>query len=264
MRRFIPFLEQPPLVSVVRLHGAIAAGPRGLSDAGMATPIERAFSKGRPVAVALQINSPGGSPTQSALIAARIRRLSEEKEVPVFAFVEDVAASGGYWLATAGDEIFVDANSITGSIGVISASFGLTEFIAKHGIERRVHTAGQSKSFMDPFRPEKEEDVARLKALQEVIHGNFIAQVKSRRGSKLPEGQDLFTGDIWVGPQAVEVGLADGIGHLVPTMKARFGDKTRFAVHGPKRGLLRRLGAEAVTGAVGAVEERAMWARFGL
>ncbi|QDC07845.1 S49 family peptidase [Oceanicola sp. D3] len=264
MRRFIPFLEQPPLVSVVRLQGAIGSGARGLSDAGMAAPIERAFRKGKPAAVALQINSPGGSPTQSALIAARIRRLSEEKEVPVFAFVEDVAASGGYWLATAAEEIFVDANSITGSIGVISASFGLTEFIAKHGIERRVHTAGQSKSFMDPFRPEKEEDVARLKALQEVIHGNFITQVKSRRGDKLAEGTDLFTGDIWVGQQAVEVGLADAVGHLIPTMKARFGDKTRLAVHGPKRGLLRRIGAEAMNGAVGAVEDRAMWARFGL
>ena len=129
---------------------------------------------------------------------------------------------------------------------------------------RRVHTAGQSKSFMDPFRPEKEEDVARLKALQEVIHGNFIDQVKARRGSKLSEEADLFTGDIWVGQQAVEVGLADAVGHLIPTMKARFGDKTRFVVHGPKRGLLRRLGAEAMNGAVGAVEERAMWARFGL
>ncbi|SIO17962.1 S49 family peptidase [Vannielia litorea] len=264
MRLPIPFAPRPPLVSVIRLQGAIGMGARGMNDAAMAAPIERAFRKGKPAAVALQINSPGGSPTQSALIAARIRRLSEEKGVPVFAFVEDVAASGGYWLATAADEIIVDANSITGSIGVISASFGLTEFIQKHGIERRVHTAGESKSFMDPFRPEKPEDVARLKALQKVIHGNFIDQVKSRRGPRLAEGADLFTGDIWVGPQAVEVGLADAVGHLVPTMKARFGDKTRFIVHGPRRSLLRRLGAEAVTGAVGAAEERAMWARFGL
>ncbi|MCO6384349.1 MAG: S49 family peptidase [Vannielia sp.] len=264
MRLRLPFTNRPPLVSVIRLQGAIGVGSRGMSDAGMAAPIERAFRKGKPVAVALQINSPGGSPTQSALIAARIRRLSAEKEVPVFAFVEDVAASGGYWLATAGDEIFVDDNSIAGSIGVISASFGLHEFIGKHGIERRVHTAGQSKSFMDPFRPEKPEDVERLKALQEVIHGNFIRQVKARRGSKLDDGTELFTGDIWVGQQAVDVGLADGVGHLIPTMKARFGDKTRFAVHGPRRGLLKRLGAEAMNGAVGAVEDRAMWARFGL
>ncbi|MBY6049257.1 S49 family peptidase [Vannielia litorea] len=264
MRRFIPFVEKPPLIAVVRLQGAIGVGARGMSDAGMASAIERAFGRGKPAAIALQINSPGGSPTQSALIAARIRRLADEKKVPVFAFVEDVAASGGYWLATAGDEIIVDANSITGSIGVISASFGLHEFIGKHGIERRVHSAGQSKSFMDPFRPEKPEDVQRLEALQKVIHDNFIDQVKARRGSKLREGVDLFTGDIWVGRQAVDLGLADAVGHLIPTMKERFGEKTRFAVYGPKRGLLRRLGAETMNGVVGAVEDRAMWARFGL
>ena len=264
MRLHIPFRRNTPLVSVVRLQGVIGTGARGLNDAGMAAPIERAFKRGKPDAVALQINSPGGSAAQSALIAARIRRLSAEKDVPVFAFVEDVAASGGYWLATAADEIFVDANSIAGSIGVISASFGLNQFIEKHGIERRVHTAGTSKSFMDPFRPEQPEDVARLKALQEVIHGNFIEQVKSRRAGKLKEGEDLFSGDIWVGPQAVEVGLADGVGHLIPALKERFGDTTRFSVYGPRRGLLRRIGAEAITGAVGALDERAVWARFGL
>lgn len=264
MRHLLPFVKSPPLVSVIRLQGVIASGARGMNDSGMAAPIERAFRKGKPSAVALQINSPGGSPTQSALIAARIRRLAQEKQIPVFAFVEDVAASGGYWLATAADEIFVDANSITGSIGVISASFGLHEFIARHGIERRVYTAGGSKSLLDPFRPEKEEDVARLMSLQKVIHENFIDQVKDRRNGKLAEGTDLFTGDIWVGPQALEVGLADGIGHLVPIMKDRFGEKTRFAVHGPRRSLLRRMGAETLSGAASALEDRAMWARYGL
>ncbi|MDF1871105.1 S49 family peptidase [Vannielia sp.] len=264
MRHLIPFMPKIPLVNVVRLQGTIATGRGRLSDAGVAAPIERAFTRGKPAAVALLINSPGGSPAQSSLIAARIRRLAAEKEVPVVAFVEDVAASGGYWLATAADEIFLDENSIAGSIGVISAGFGLHAFIDKHGIERRVHTAGKSKSFMDPFRPEKEEDVDRLIALQEVIHGNFINQVKSRRAHRLKEEHDLFTGDIWVGQQAVDVGLADGIGHLVPVLKKRFGEKTRFNVLGPRRSLLKRIGAEAMTGATGAVEERALWARYGL
>ncbi|TMV62506.1 S49 family peptidase, partial [Thioclava sp. BHET1] len=175
MKRWIPFLKTPPRVAVLRLSGVIAAGRRGgLNDAALAPLIERAFAKGKPAAVALVINSPGGSPVQTALIAARIRRLSAEKGVPVHAFVEDIAASGGYWLACAADQIWIDDSSIVGSIGVISSSFGFHELIARHGIERRVHTAGASKSFMDPFRPEKPEDVARLKALQEPIHDAFI------------------------------------------------------------------------------------------
>ncbi len=157
MKRFIPFLKSPPRVAVIRLQGIIASGGRmgaGLNDATLAPVIERAFRRGKPAAVALAVNSPGGSPVQSALIAARIRRLAEEKKLPVHAFVEDVAASGGYWLATAADEIWVDASSVVGSIGVISASFGFPDFLTRHGIERRVHTAGKSKSFLDPFRPE--------------------------------------------------------------------------------------------------------------
>lgn len=264
MTRFIPFLNRPPLVSVIRLSGMIASGQRGLNDAGTAQMIERAFRRGKPKAVALVINSPGGSPVQSALIAARIRRLSEEHDVPVTAFVEDLAASGGYWLACAADDIVVDANSIVGSIGVISASFGLQDFIARHGVERRVHTAGESKSFMDPFQPEKSEDVARLKALQEQIHVNFIDHVKTRRGARLDSETPLFTGDVWVGQKAIDVGLADEIGHLAAVMKARFGDKTRFAVHGPRRGLFRRFGLSAVEAATSGLEERALWARYGL
>ena len=167
MRRFIPFLKSPPLVAVVRLQGMIAAGGRAasLSDATLAPVIERAFRKGRPRAVALVINSPGGSPVQSSLIAARVRRLAADKKIPVHAFVEDLAASGGYWLATAADDIWLDPASLVGSIGVISAGFGFADLLTRHGIERRVHTAGASKSFMDPFRAEKPEDVARLQAI---------------------------------------------------------------------------------------------------
>ena len=260
----LPFLKRGPVVAVIRMSGMIAEGGRGLSDQSLAPLIEKAFRKGKPVAVALVINSPGGSPVQSALIAARIRRLSAEKGIPVYAFVEDMAASGGYWLATAGDEIFVDDSSLVGSIGVIYAGFGFTDLLGKVGVERRVHTAGKSKSFLDPFSPEKKTDVTRLKALQAPIHEAFIAQVKARRGAKLPEGQDLFTGDIWVGAQAIDVGLADSIGHLVPVMKERFGDKVRFTSYGRKKPLLSRLGASFIGDAMAEVEERAMRARFGL
>ena len=264
MTRFLPFLPAKPLVAVVRLNGMIAAGPRGLNDAALAGVLERAFTRGKPKAVALVINSPGGSPAQSSLIGARIRRLAEDKKVPVVAFVEDLAASGGYWIAAAADEILLDENSIAGSIGVISASFGFHDAIGRIGVERRVYTSGRSKSFLDPFKPEKEEDVARLRDLQEQIHENFIAHVKARRAGKLAEGEDLFTGEIWVGRKAVEAGLADGIGHLVPEMKKRHGDKVRFAVYGPRRSFLKRLGLEAAQVIPDAIGERALWARYGL
>ncbi|MGZ9809412.1 S49 family peptidase [Pseudoroseicyclus sp. H15] len=255
-----------PTVAIIRLEGAISsAGPRaGLSDHGLAPQIEKAFRRGKPAAVALAINCPGGSAAQSSLIASRIRRLSEEKKVPVFAFCEDVAASGGYWLACAADEIFVDDTSMVGSIGVIAASFGLNDFIERHGIERRVHTAGESKSLMDPFRPEKEEDVARLNTWLEQLHEAFIAHVKSRRGPKLDESENLFTGNIWIGRHAIEKGLADGVGHLVPEMKRRFGDKTRFRTYGPKKSLMARFGASAAAGAMESLEARLAFGRFGL
>ncbi|MCB2115994.1 MAG: S49 family peptidase [Rhodobacteraceae bacterium] len=266
MRRFIPFLKSPLRVSVIRLQGAISAGGRvgaGLNDAALAPVIERAFAKGKPVAVALVINSPGGSPVQSALIAARIRRLSEDTKIPVHAFVEDVAASGGYWLATAADEIFVDASSVVGSIGVISSGFGFPELMQRVGVERRVHTAGKSKSFLDPFRPEKPEDVARLHAILEPVHAAFKAQVTARRGTRLAPG-DLFTGDVWVGAAAVERGLADGLAHMVPKLKALYGDKVRLVPFGVKKPLLQRFGARVLGEALDAVEERALWARYGL
>ncbi|MCP5036042.1 MAG: S49 family peptidase [Rhodobacteraceae bacterium] len=265
MKRWIPFLKSTPKVAVLRLSGVIASGARGsLNDAVLAPIIERAFKRGKPDAVALVINSPGGSPVQSSLIAARIRRLAAEKKVPVTAFVEDVAASGGYWLATAGDEIIIDESSIVGSIGVISASFGFHELLARHGVERRVYTAGKTKSMLDPFQPEKPADVKRLKALQTQIHDSFITQVKTHRGARLATGKDLFTGDIWVGQNAIEDGLADQIGHLVPVMKARFGDKVKFINYGPKRSILQRFGAQIFGDALTSVEERAEFARFGL
>ncbi|MDC0739118.1 S49 family peptidase [Cognatishimia sp. SS12] len=265
MTRWNPFAKKPPLVAVLSLSGVIAAGTRGsLSDQVLAPMIEKAFRRGKPAAVALIINSPGGSPVQSSLIGARIRRLAEEKDIPVFAFVEDVAASGGYWLAAAADEIYVDASSVVGSIGVISAGFGAHEFLARHGIERRVHTAGKSKSMLDPFRPEQEADVARLNRVLEQIHQNFIAHVKTRRGARLQETDDLFTGEIWIGEQAVAQGLADGLGHLVPMMKDKFGEDVRLKRYQVRRSVWQRFGARLAQDALSGIEERAEYARFGL
>ncbi len=267
MRNPFDFFRRRSRVTVLRLEGVIGAvgrlGGPALTDARLAPLIEAAFRRGKPRAVALAINSPGGSPAQSSLIAARIRRLADELDVPVHAFVEDVAASGGYWLATAADRIHLDRNSIVGSIGVISASFGFQEFLARHGIERRVHTAGTDKSMLDPFRPEREEDVARLRRLQDQIHRNFIDQVKARRGARLA-GDELFTGEFWVGEAAVDLGLADEVGHLVPTMRALYGDDLRFSMIAPRRPLFRRLGLPGVGEALDAVEATALWARYGL
>ena len=264
----LPFINRTrPTVAVIRLHGVIAAGGRGfsasLSDAGLAPIIERAFDKSAPNAVALSINSPGGSPVQSALIAARIRRLSEEKNIPVFAFCEDVAASGGYWLALAGDKIFCDANSILGSIGVISGGFGFQDLIARYGVERRIHTAGEQKSFLDPFKDENPEEVARLKNIQKQMHDNFIAWVKERRGAALTR-DDVFTGEFWTGGEAVSFGLADELGHLVPKMKEMYGEKTRFAVSRASRSIWQRFGAPGAEDLLAVAENRLAFARFGL
>ena len=265
MKRFIPFVKSGPSVSIVRLQGSIGLGGRGsLSDAALRPLLEKAFKRGKPDAVALEINSPGGSPVQSSLIAARIRRLADENKVPVHAFVEDVAASGGYWLATAADEIHVDQSSILGSIGVISAGFGAHVFLTRQGIERRVHTAGKSKPMMDPFKPETEEDVARLDRLLGQLHETFIAQVKARRGDKLSNDPELFTGEVWLGQNAVDVGLADGIGHLAAVMKDRFGDKVQFRRYEQRRPLLQRFGMTLAQDAIAGIEERADFARFGL
>lgn len=266
MKRFLPFVKRDPTVNVLRLSGAIAASARfgTLSDAGYAEAIERAFTKGKPTAVALILNSPGGSPAQSSLIAGRIRRLAAEKSLPVHAFVEDVAASGGYWLACAADDIWIDDSSIVGSIGVISSGFGLHEAIGRLGIERRVHTAGKDKSMLDPFRPERPEDVERLTSIQTQIHDSFIAHVKARRGARLAQDADLFSGEFWVGQRAVDLGLADGIAHAAPKLKELYGDKVRFNRFGPKRGLLSRVGVHLAGEIAGQIEDRALWARFGL
>jgi len=265
MKIRLPFLKNPPLVSVVRLSGAIGMVGRGaLNHQSIAPILEKAFRRGKPDAVALELNSPGGSPVQSAMIGGHIRRLSEELNVPVYAFVEDVAASGGYWLAAAADEIWADDNSIIGSIGVISAGFGAHVFLARQGIERRVYTAGESKSMLDPFRPEKKEDVARLKSLLGDIHDNFIAHVQSRRGDKLDKKAGVFTGEFWLAARATELGLIDGIGHLHPKMTERFGDKVQFRRYGLRRAILSRFGAQVAQDALGGIEERAAFAQFGL
>ncbi|WP_029009855.1 S49 family peptidase [Azospirillum halopraeferens] len=285
---FGPWRTRGPLVSVVRLHGVIGdVGPlrRGLTLAHVAPLLDRAFAPGGQAAVALVINSPGGSPVQSALIARRIRDLSQEKKVPVLAFCEDVAASGGYWLACAADEIFADESSIVGSIGVVYAGFGLHAFIEKHGVERRLHTAGDRKVLLDPFSPEREDGVAHLKGIQADIHDAFKSMVRTRRDGRLKgTEEELFSGAFWAGRRALAFGLIDGLGDARTVLRGRFGDKVRLRVVAEEKGLFRRMrlrtglpapapSAAAVTAglagglvdaALSAVEERALWARFGL
>jgi len=257
-------LAPTPKVNVVRLSGTIMSRQGGLNDQSMAPVLQRAFTKGKPVAVALAINSPGGSPVQSSLIAARISRLAREKDIPVYAFVEDVAASGGYWLACSASEIYVDHSSIVGSIGVISAGFGFDKLIAQYGVERRVYASGGSKSQLDPFKPEKAADVKRLKSLQEDIHEAFIAHVTAARGDRLAKETPLFDGSFWTGGKGVELGLADHIGHLIPVMKDKFGEKTRFAAFGPKRPLFRRFGSQLAQSIGDEISDTTLWSRYGL
>lgn len=261
----LPFTKSAPRVAVVRLSGTIGTGGRmALNDEALAPILEKAFKRGKPKAVALVINSPGGSPVQSSLIAARIRQLADKHDVAVHAFVEDVAASGGYWLACAADDIWVDFGSIVGSIGVISAGFGLPVFLARQGIERRVYTSGKSKSTLDPFKPENEADVARLKSILEDMHSGFIAYVRERRGDRLKDDPDLFTGEFWLGRRAIGLGLVDGEAHLLPKLHALYGEDVRISRYGRKRGLFQRFGASLAEDAISAVEERAHYARFGL
>ncbi len=251
-----------------------------LSLAAVAPALERAFSNKRAPAVAISVNSPGGSPVQSRLIHKRIRDLAEEKDKPVLVFAEDVAASGGYMIATAGDEIIADPSSIIGSIGVISAGFGFVDAIRKLGIERRVYTAGQNKSTLDAFQPEKAEDVERLKALQLEVHQVFIDLVKARRGDKLADDPDLFTGRFWAGEKARELGLIDAVGDMRSFIHARYGKKAELRLVTMPRGLFGRpqpgvidrmsgfdptsLSGHAVSGLLSALEERALWNRYGL
>jgi signal peptide peptidase SppA len=274
------WFSRSPVVPVLRLSGPIGINSPfqpGLNLSSLAEQIEKAFSIKKAKAVALQINSPGGSPVQSKLIFNRIRALSEENDIPVYSFVEDVAASGGYWLALAGDEVYADDSSILGSIGVISAGFGFDKAIKKIGIDRRVYTAGERKMSLDPFQPENPDEIKRLKLLQKDIHNAFRSLVENRRGDKIREAGDmLFTGEFWSGTRAVELGLIDGLGDLRSILREKFGDEVNLKLIQPKRGLFRRAGISNhlpasqnfTTGLtddlISTLESRALWAKFGL
>lgn len=273
--------HRPPVVAVLRLSGAIAPSPRlrgALNLATLSGPLAHAFTAPNVVAVALAINSPGGAAAQSSLIFRRIRALAEETKRPVFAFAEDVAASGGYMLACAADEIYANESSIIGSIGVISAGFGFPDLLTRLGIERRVHAMGARKGMLDPFRPERAEDVAQLEAVQRHIYGAFTALVRERRGARLAADEELlFSGAFWSGIEAERLGLVDGIGDLRQVMRARFGPKTRLKVFGARRPwwrrrLVRVAEPEALPRAAAPwpeemremLETSALWARYGL
>ncbi len=269
--------DRVPLVPVVRLDGVIAAQGSplrpALNLASMVDPIERAFKMKGAKAVALAINSPGGSPVQSALLHDRIRLLADEKELPVYVFCEDVAASGGYWIACAGDEIYGAETSIIGSIGVIAATFGLEGAMEKIGVERRLFTAGEKKSLLDPFLPMKEDDRKRLTALQKEIHDAFKRHVRCRREGRLKADEgELFSGEFWTGAKAVGLGLIDGLGDLKSVMRKKFGDKVRLPVVGAERSWLqRRIGLSSqlpninfADDLLATAEVRAHWARYGL
>ena len=281
VHRLLPRFLRPdiPVVPVVRLSGTIGVATPlrpGLMLATTARTLERAFEMRGARAVALLINSPGGSPSQSHLIFRRIRALAEEKKLPVYAFVEDVGASGGYMLACAADEIVCDPYSIVGSIGVVGGTFGFVDLMHKLGVERRVYTAGERKVMLDPFQPEKPEDVARIKAIQADMHENFIALVKARRGTRLTGADDaLFSGEFWTATKAIELGLADRIGELRSAMRERFGPKVKLPLIEAERSFLgRRLSgvgfSHALAGEgladdlISAAEARALWSRYGL
>jgi signal peptide peptidase SppA len=276
------WMKSTPLVPVLRFAGPIGVATPlrpGLSLSTSAPAIERAFSMRGAKAVAIQINSPGGSAVQSMLIYKRIRALAAEKDLKVYVFAEDVAASGGYLLALAGDEIYADPSSIVGSIGVITASFGVNELINRIGVERRVYTAGASKDILDPFLPEKADDVVRIKALQSDVHQTFIDLVRTRRGAKLDKSSiDLFTGEFWSGKRALELGLIDGLADLRSKMREIFGDDVRLkpvmistSWFRRKRGVFAEgdwLGFGLQAGGfaadlISAIEARALWSRFG-
>jgi serine protease SohB len=280
LRGFVPerFRGDRVVVPVARLSGIIGLSTPlrpGLTMGNVARTLDRLFAVRNAAAVALAINSPGGSPVQSHLIFRRIRELAEEKKRRVIAFVEDVAASGGYMIACAADEIIADPHSIVGSIGVVGSSFGFDKAIAKLGIERRVYTSGERKAMLDPFLPEKPDDVERLKELQREIHEDFIALVKSRRGGKLagPEN-DLFSGEYWTGRRGIELGLVDSIGEVRSTLRDRFGDKVFTPLIAAERRLFGRrvsgigrgdfMGAGLAEDVISALEARALWARYGL
>jgi len=284
LKSYLPeaLTKRAPVVPVLRFSGPIGVVTPlrpGLSLSTSASAIDKAFAMSGAKAVAIQINSPGGSAVQSMLIYKRIRALAAEKDLKVYVFAEDVAASGGYFLALAGDEIYADPSSIVGSIGVITATFGLNEMIAKIGVQRRVYTAGESKDILDPFLPEKPSDVERIKALQQDVHKTFIDLVKTRRGAKLDKADvNLFTGEFWSGKRALELGLIDGLSDLRTRMREIYGDEVRLKLVMPSTSWFRRrrsVFAESggfefgftpggfAADLISAIEARALWSRFG-
>ena len=285
LKRLVPkrFRKEGVVVPVVRLHGAIMAGGSqfrpALNLSAVASALEKAFSYKEAPAVAISINSPGGSPVQSRLIFQRIRDLAVEKNKHVLVFVEDVAASGGYMIALAGDEIFADPTSIVGSIGVVSGGFGFPEMLKKIGVERRVYTAGTNKAILDPFQPERENEIEYLKSLQLEIHEVFIDMVKARRGARLADDPDLFSGLFWTGTRGRALGLVDGLSDMRSELRRRYGPTTRLELVSAPKGLFgrktpgvgglsgdmaERIGSAGVAAVAGLAEEKALWGRFGL
>ncbi len=282
LRRMLPkrFRKEGVIVPVVRLSGVISSGGgplrQSLNLAGVSQALEKAFDMKAAPAVAIVVNSPGGSPVQSRMIYNRIRDLAVEKKKKVLIFIEDVAASGGYMIALAGDEIIADATSIVGSIGVVSGGFGFPELLKKLGVERRVYTAGENKVILDPFQPEKEKDIEYLKSLQLEIHKVFIDMVRERRAGKLTSDETVFSGLFWTGGRGLELGLIDGLGDMRQELRKRFGAKTRLALITGPRSLFGRkapgislgnmggLGAGIASGLAETAEEKALWSRYGL
>ncbi|WP_019220584.1 S49 family peptidase [Bartonella senegalensis] len=271
------FCSSKTEIPVVRLHGAIidsnSSITRSLSLGRCANLLDKAFAYKKAPAVALIINSPGGSPVQSRLIFKRIRDLAEEKKKQVLIFIEDIAASGGYMIACAGDEIFADPSSIVGSIGVVTTSFGFPELLKKIGVERRVYTAGKNKVTLDPFQPEKKADIDHLKSLQLEVHQTFIDLVKERRAEKLSNDPNIFTGMFWSGKKGVELGLIDGLNDVRSVIKERFGDDAKLrlitppkSLFGPKApaGVTAYAVHTAIDSAVTVAQERALWQHYGL
>ena len=280
LKRLVPkrFRKQELVIPVVRMHGAIMAGGSqfrpALNLASYGPLLDKAFGMKEAPAVAITLNSPGGSPVQSRMIYNRIRQLAEEKNKKVIIFVEDVAASGGYMIALAGDEIIADPTSIVGSIGVVSGGFGFPEMLKKIGVERRVYTAGQNKAILDPFQPEKEGDIEYLKSLQLEIHNVFIDMVKMRRGSKLKDDPAIFSGLFWSGMRGLDLGLIDGLGDMRDVLRRRYGDKVKLQLVSGARNFLGKklpgvdlqahsIAASAASGLADVAEEKAMWARYG-
>ena len=267
---FLSFFRKSQNVSSISLSGIIAPNMgrrKGLNLYELDKVIEQAFSVKNLKAVVLQINSPGGSPVQSEMISKRIRELSEDKNIPVLAFVEDVAASGGYWLACAADEIFASKASIIGSIGVVSSGFGFDKAIKKIGVDRRLYTSGENKAILDPFLPENKDDIKRLKDIQKELHNQFISFVKSRRGSKITnKNKDLFTGAFWSGEKSLEQGLIDGYGEMKSVLKQRFGENVKIKEFAPKKKLFgfSNLFSGAIDIFINKIEERISFKKFGL